>query len=126
MEEVDIGVSEVDVIISEWMGYCLFYESMLPSVLTARDKYLAKGGVMLPDRTPLFIQVSLAQPSLGLYWLGFDPVAEWTPLCRTLCMRFFASLGETTAAGWSCLPRRNGNKARGGRGGGVLSMVVDR
>ena len=57
VEEVDIGVSEVDVIISEWMGYCLFYESMLPSVLNARDKYLAKGGVMLPDRTPLFIQV---------------------------------------------------------------------
>eukprot|EP00752_Nemacystus_decipiens_P010411 g9278.t1 len=56
VEEVDIGVSEVDVIISEWMGYCLFYESMLPSVLNARDKYLAKGGVMLPDRTPLFIQ----------------------------------------------------------------------
>lgn len=57
VEDVDIGVSEVDVIISEWMGYCLFYESMLPSVLSARDKYLAKGGVMLPDRTPLFIQV---------------------------------------------------------------------
>ncbi|CAB1107781.1 unnamed protein product [Ectocarpus sp. CCAP 1310/34] len=56
VEDVDIGVSKVDIIISEWMGYCLFYESMLPSVLTARDKYLAKGGVMLPDRTPLFIQ----------------------------------------------------------------------
>ncbi|CAN0484394.1 unnamed protein product [Ectocarpus sp. 12 AP-2014] len=56
VEDVDIGVSKVDIIISEWMGYCLFYESMLPSVLAARDKYLAKGGVMLPDRTPLFIQ----------------------------------------------------------------------
>ncbi|CAN0115742.1 unnamed protein product [Scytosiphon promiscuus] len=56
VEDVDIGVTEVDVIISEWMGYCLFYESMLPSVLNAREKYLAKGGVMLPDRTPLFVQ----------------------------------------------------------------------
>ncbi|CAM9819874.1 unnamed protein product [Ectocarpus fasciculatus] len=56
VEDVDIGVSKVDIIISEWMGYCLFYESMLPSVLKARDKYLAEGGVMLPDRTPLFIQ----------------------------------------------------------------------
>ena len=54
---MDIGVDEVDVIISEWMGYCLFFESMLSSVLFARDKYLAKGGVVLPDRTPLFIQV---------------------------------------------------------------------
>lgn len=57
VEEVDIGVEKVDVIISEWMGYCLFYESMLPSVLFARDKYLADGGVVLPDRTPLFIHV---------------------------------------------------------------------
>lgn len=54
---MDIGVGTVDVIISEWMGYCLFYESMLPSVLFARNKYLAKGGVVLPDRTPMFIQV---------------------------------------------------------------------
>lgn len=57
MEDVDIGVDKVDVIISEWMGYCLFYESMLPSVLFAREKYLVDGGAMLPDRTPLFIEV---------------------------------------------------------------------
>ncbi|CAN0576651.1 unnamed protein product, partial [Laminaria digitata] len=55
VEDVDIGVEKVDVIISEWMGYCLFFESMLPSVLFARDKYLNMGGVVLPDRTPLFI-----------------------------------------------------------------------
>ena len=28
----------MDIIISEWMGYCLFYESMLDTVLYARDK----------------------------------------------------------------------------------------
>ena len=31
---------KVDVIVSEWMGYCLLYESMLPTVLAARDKWL--------------------------------------------------------------------------------------
>ena len=31
---------QVDIIISEWMGYCLFYESMLDTVLYARDKVL--------------------------------------------------------------------------------------
>ncbi|CAM9385643.1 unnamed protein product [Choristocarpus tenellus] len=56
VEEVDIGVDKVDVIVSEWMGYCLFYESMLPSVLFARSRYLADGGVVMPDRTPLFLQ----------------------------------------------------------------------
>ena len=41
---------QVDIIISEWMGYCLFYESMLDTVLYARDKWLAPGGLMFPDR----------------------------------------------------------------------------
>ena len=50
MEEIELPVPKVDIIISEWMGYCLLYESMLDSVLWARDKYLAKDGKMLPDR----------------------------------------------------------------------------
>lgn len=50
MEEIELPVKEVDIIISEWMGYFLLYESMLDSVLWARDKYLVKGGKMLPDR----------------------------------------------------------------------------
>ena len=37
------------------MGYFLLYESMLDSVLFARDKYLVQGGKMLPDRAELFI-----------------------------------------------------------------------
>ena len=40
IEEVQLPVEQVDVIISEWMGYCLFYESMLTTVLCARDKWL--------------------------------------------------------------------------------------
>ena len=55
MEEIDLPVPKVDIIISEWMGYFLLYESMLDSVLDARDKYLKKGGKMLPDRAELFI-----------------------------------------------------------------------
>lgn len=40
VEEVTLPVDKVDIIISEWMGYCLFYESMLDTVLYARDKWL--------------------------------------------------------------------------------------
>jgi len=40
MEEVELPVEKVDIIISEWMGYFLLYESMLDTVLVARDKYL--------------------------------------------------------------------------------------
>ena len=37
------------------MGYCLFYESMLKTVLFARDKWLAEGGLMFPDKASLHI-----------------------------------------------------------------------
>lgn len=40
VEEVELPVDGVDIIISEWMGYCLFYESMLNTVIYARDKWL--------------------------------------------------------------------------------------
>jgi type I protein arginine methyltransferase len=42
IEEVDLPVSKVDIIISEWMGYFLLYESMLDTVLFARDKWLVR------------------------------------------------------------------------------------
>jgi len=57
VEEVELpdGVEKVDIIISEWMGYCLFYESMLNTVIYARDKWLADGGLMFPDRATLYV-----------------------------------------------------------------------
>lgn len=55
MEEVELPVKEVDIIISEWMGYFLLYESMLDTVLVARDKYLKPGGILLPDKATMVI-----------------------------------------------------------------------
>ena len=43
-------VEKVDIIVSEWMGYCLLYESMLETVLFARDKWLAEDGLLFPDK----------------------------------------------------------------------------
>lgn len=42
IEEIELpdGLTQVDVIVSEWMGYALLYESMLDSVITARDRFL--------------------------------------------------------------------------------------
>lgn len=40
IEDITLPVDKVDIIISEWMGYFLVYESMLQSVLFARDKWL--------------------------------------------------------------------------------------
>ncbi|KAJ3358251.1 hypothetical protein GGF32_000552 [Allomyces javanicus] len=55
MEEVVLPVDKVDIIISEWMGYFLLYESMLDTVLYARDKYLVPNGLIFPDRTTIHI-----------------------------------------------------------------------
>jgi protein arginine N-methyltransferase 1 len=50
VEEAVLPVEKVDIIISEWMGYLLLYESMLDTVLYARDKWLTKDGIILPDK----------------------------------------------------------------------------
>jgi len=53
VEEVELPVEKVDIIISEWMGYCLLYESMLQTVIFARDKWLKPDGIILPDKATL-------------------------------------------------------------------------
>ena len=55
MEEIELPVKKVDIIISEWMGYFLLYESMLDSVLWARDRYLVPSGKMLPDKATMYV-----------------------------------------------------------------------
>jgi len=55
MEEVELPFPKVDIIISEWMGYFLLYESMLDTVLYARDKYLASNGLIFPDKATIFM-----------------------------------------------------------------------
>jgi len=49
LEDAELPEEKVDIIVSEWMGYFLLFESMLDSVLYARDRYLAPDGVVLPD-----------------------------------------------------------------------------
>jgi hypothetical protein len=55
VEDEGLGIPQVDIIISEWMGFFLLYEAMLDSVIYARDKYLKKHGLMFPERAKLFI-----------------------------------------------------------------------
>ncbi|KAI9803026.1 MAG: type I protein arginine N-methyltransferase Rmt1 [Sarcosagium campestre] len=55
MEEVEMPFDKVDIIISEWMGYFLLYESMLDTVLYARDKYLVPNGLIFPDKATIFM-----------------------------------------------------------------------
>ncbi|KAL9376627.1 hypothetical protein Peur_030747 [Populus x canadensis] len=55
IEEIELPVAKVDIIISEWMGYFLLFENMLNSVLYTRDKWLVNDGIVLPDKTSLYL-----------------------------------------------------------------------
>ncbi|KAF9268713.1 S-adenosyl-L-methionine-dependent methyltransferase [Marasmius fiardii PR-910] len=55
LEEAELPIQQFDIIISEWMGYFLLYESMLDTVLLARDKYLKPNGLIFPDNATMYI-----------------------------------------------------------------------
>ena len=73
VEEIDLGpdLDEVDVIVSEWMGYGLYYENMLASVIHARKEFLAPTGVMLPSHALLYVEALGAQGAADrVSWWG--------------------------------------------------------
>lgn len=71
VEEVKLPVPQVDIIISEWIGTFLIHESMLDSVLFARDKWLAPDGLLLPDSASLYIAGVEDQGSDHDAWADF-------------------------------------------------------
>ena len=46
---------KVDIIISEWMGYMLLRESMLDSVIKARDMWLNVDGLLFPSHATIYL-----------------------------------------------------------------------
>jgi protein arginine N-methyltransferase 1 len=55
IEEITLPVDKVDIIVSEWMGYFLIFESMLECVLFARDKWLKPDGLIFPCFAKLYM-----------------------------------------------------------------------
>jgi type I protein arginine methyltransferase len=48
--EIELPVDRVDIIISDWMGSFLLYESKIHDIIRARDKWLNDDGLIIPDR----------------------------------------------------------------------------
>lgn len=62
-------------------GYALLFESMLDSVLVARDTFLRQGGAILPDIANIYLTMgSPAAEDLSfwnnVYGIDMNPVAE--------------------------------------------------
>ena len=73
-------VTKVDVIISEWMGLLLVQESVLDSVLWARDHFLAEDGVLFPSHARIYFCPASLSKELAVWddVLGF----KFEPLKR--------------------------------------------
>ena len=54
LEDIKLD-TKVDIIVSEWMGYFLLYESMMNSVLDARDRFGTKDTIILPNKATLYL-----------------------------------------------------------------------
>ena len=53
VEDLDLPC-KVDIIVSEWMGYILLRESMLDSVVRARNKWLKSDGTLFPSHATMY------------------------------------------------------------------------
>lgn len=95
LEDIQLPVGSVDIIVSEWMGYFLLYESMLDTVLCARDKYLVEGGLIFPDKCSLYIagiedgqykdeKIGYWEDVYGFDYTPFIEVAMSEPLVDTV------------------------------------------
>jgi predicted RNA methylase len=77
IESSEIG-EKVDIIVSEWMGYALYFERMLTSVVIGRNRYLKPEGKMLPSHSRLFFaaaEVTQYRAEMIDFWdsvYGFD------------------------------------------------------
>lgn len=86
LEDVDIPVDKVDVIISEWMGYFLLFESMLDTVLYARSKYLREGGMVYPDLCTLSLVAVSDEAGCSSRIAFWDDVYGFKMSCMKSCV----------------------------------------
>lgn len=98
LEDVKLPYDKVDIIISEWMGYFLLYESMLDTVLIARDLHLKEGGLIFPDKASIHVamiededykneKIHFWEDSMQLYGFDYSPfvkIAMSEPLVDTV------------------------------------------
>jgi type I protein arginine methyltransferase len=75
----------VDIVISEWMGYFLLRESMLDSVIRARDRFLKRStGLMFPSHTTMFLApISDEEERKASSNEYASAMSDWHDFCQT-------------------------------------------
>ncbi|XP_006821013.1 protein arginine N-methyltransferase 6-like [Saccoglossus kowalevskii] len=103
VEEVELP-ENVDVIVSEWMGYFLLYESMLGSVIYARDKWLKDTGILLPNTASIYMAPLTCQ-EYGEECTGSSNEQTDAVLVDTVEMqvKFWESMKQSYGVDMSCI-----------------------
>jgi protein arginine N-methyltransferase 1 len=92
-EELELPC-QVDIIISEWMGYMLLRESMLDSVIRARNKWLKPEGAMFPSHaTMLWAAVSFEEDRVRKAQEYADSMADWTKFSEEMKRFYHLDMG---------------------------------
>lgn len=76
---------KVDIIISEWMGYFLLRESMLDSVIRARDRWLAPTGAMFPSYATMYWgAITFEEDRLSKQTEYMQSMQDWSAFSREM------------------------------------------
>ncbi len=76
-------IEKVDIIISEWMGYFMLFESMLDTILKCRDKFLCSDGMVYPDNCSIYLAAMCDNE------LWDSKIEFWNDVhgCKMTCMK---------------------------------------
>jgi SAM-dependent methyltransferase len=76
----------VDIIVSEWMGFYLVHESMMRSVLIARDRFLKPSGIMIPESAEILCAPANCDSDVHAN------ISWYVPICISCSFPLFARL----------------------------------
>jgi len=88
IEEIQLP-EKVDIIVSEWMGTFLIFESMLESLLWTRDYWLKPDGILLPSQSNIFLSPVTMDAFYtekidiwkGMYGIDLSPLIPYAKKC---------------------------------------------
>ncbi|KAH3742983.1 S-adenosyl-L-methionine-dependent methyltransferase [Pelomyxa schiedti] len=94
--------AKADIVVSEWMGYFLLFENMLPAVLAVRDSHMNPSGTVQPSHTGIILS-AFTMPERWEYerpfWkdvYGFDMSHIGESYVREALVEVVAPQGEIT------------------------------
>lgn len=96
--EGDENLRCVDIIISEWMGYFLLRESMLDSIVRARDKFLKRStGLLFPSHCTMYVAPIADESERKVQQQEYHAALDdWQDFCRTTAQVYGVNMSVLT------------------------------